>query len=147
MKFDGPLILTSCVNPSANVPYLTITNGALRKDMTLHSLCKWQEINPGMNVVLCDGSGYDFSEDIQDRFQNLNIECLAFKNSWQQVEKYGKGYGEGEILKYALVNSLFLKEADCFAKCTARLWVENFQDCLSFWNHKFICRVDSNFLP
>ena len=28
-----------------------------------------------------------------------------------------------------------------FAKCTAKLWVENFDECLKEWNGKFLCRA------
>jgi hypothetical protein len=40
-----------------------------------------------------------------------------------------------------LQHSSLLAQADFFAKCTAKLWVENFWDCLKEWNGKFLCKA------
>ncbi|HQS58831.1 MAG: hypothetical protein B7Y56_12390 [Gallionellales bacterium 35-53-114] len=36
---------------------------------------------------------------------------------------------------------IYLQQADFFAKCTAKLWVENFRECLKEWNGIFLCKV------
>lgn len=54
---------------------------------------------------------------------------------------YGKGYGEGEIIRFALTHSAYLKDASCFTKCTAKLWVANYQKCMLQWNNKFLFKA------
>jgi GH43 family beta-xylosidase len=62
-------------------------------------------------------------------------------NDASLIEKHGKGYGEGEIIRYALANSVFLRESEWFVKCTAKLWVDNFLTCLKEWNGQFVCKA------
>ncbi len=147
MKTKPPLLLTSCVSPGDGVPYLNLSDFALRREMTLKSLQMWTQCDPNLKIVLCDGSGYDFSSDIEEHLLGSSIECISFNNSLDLVRQMGKGFGEGEIIKHAIEKSIFLQEANFFAKCTARLYVENFHQCLSHWNEKFICRADIKYLP
>lgn len=113
----------------------------LRIQYTLESISAWVKIKPEIQLVICDGSGYDFTSCIQARFPSAQIECLAFKNNPDQVKKHGKGYGEGEIIRYALANSTLLQSADAFIKCTAKLWVLNLDDCMKQWNGQFACNA------
>jgi hypothetical protein len=101
----------------------------------------WMKIAPHCKFVICDGSGYDFTNMIGEIFPNLDVECLAFHNDSDKVKLCGKGFGEGEIILYALMHSRYLSDSDWFAKCTARLWVDNFQACLQEWNGYFLCKA------
>jgi hypothetical protein len=89
--------------------------------------------------VICDGSGFDFSETVKVNFPSANIECIFFNNDAEQIKRHGKGYGEGEIIRYAIEHSRLMKESEVFIKCTAKLWVANFKQCLLQWNKQFIC--------
>jgi hypothetical protein len=62
-------------------------------------------------------------------------------NDAGQVKLRGKGFGEGEIIRYALNYSSCLKGSEWFAKCTAKLWVDNFQECIKEWNGRFLCKA------
>lgn len=132
------LLLTSCVVVSDQTVSLKDTNSRIR--LTIDSIEKWLVISPDLYIVICDGSNYDFSKVVRERFPNAYIECLFFENSIDLVKLHGKGYGEGEIVKYALLHSRFLNESEYFAKCTGKLWVENFHDCLQCWNGAFVCK-------
>ncbi len=110
-----------------------------RAELTLFSIGKWLELADNIRIVICDGSGYDFSKDCAQRFPAAKIECLSFKNDAAAVARYGKGYGEGEIIKHALAHSVFLRDADFFAKCTSKLWVNNFNRIMCRWNGVFGC--------
>jgi hypothetical protein len=59
---------------------------------------------------------------------------MSFENDQEQVRLKGKGYGEGEIIKYALEHSELLATANSFAKCTGKLWVENYRSCQKAYN-------------
>ena len=113
----------------------------LRIFHTLESIEKWLEICPYGKFVLCDGSGFNFSSLVADKFKNANIECLFFNNDPHLIHMRGKGYGEGEIIRYALENSSYLSQSTWFAKCTAKLWVDNFQQCVAQWNGRFLCKA------
>ena len=64
---------------------------------------------------------------------------MHFKNNDVLVAKYGSGYGEGEIIKYALSHSSILKNAAVFAKCTSKLNVNNLKKIVKNFNGQFIC--------
>ncbi|OYY58175.1 MAG: hypothetical protein B7Y55_03105 [Polynucleobacter sp. 35-46-207] len=76
-----------------------------------------------------------------ENFPDANIECLFFINNADLILKHGKGFGEGEIILYALGHSKTLNEAEWFVKCTGKLWVDNFWQCLDQWNRQFLCQA------
>lgn len=133
-----PILLTSSVIAMDST--VALKNQDKRIFHTLESIDKWSHISPSSKFVICDGSGFDFSPFLRKQFPNLIIESINFMNDGELIKKHGKGYGEGEIISYALKNSVFLQEADCFAKCTAKLWVENFSTCIRQWEGPFACK-------
>lgn len=111
----------------------------LRVFHTLESVQQWLRICPTAKLVICDGSGFDFSELIRTRFPGADIECLAFLNDQERVRVQGKGFGEGEIIKYALAHSESMQSSPSFTKCTGKLWVENYHDCMREWTKGLLC--------
>lgn len=133
-----PLLLTSSV--IASDTSVNLKDPKKRISLALESIAEWLKIDPTMPIVLCDGSNFDFSQMVQREFPAARIECLYFSNDQKKVEQFGRGYGESEIVFYALTNSNFIKVAECFAKCTSKLWVKNFKQCTAQWNGKFLCK-------
>jgi hypothetical protein len=127
-----PVLLTSCVIVSDHS--VNLKDRDARIELTLQSIDKWLAIAPDLRLVICDGSDYDLSGVVRERFPDAHIECLFFRNDAEKVVRYGKGYGEGEIVNHAIAHSAYLRESDFFAKCTAKLWVDNFPDCVAGWN-------------
>lgn len=127
-----PLLLTSSIVAHDVAVRLRDTDARLRH--ALESIEQWLRIDPGLQIVLCDGSNYDLTADVRRRFPAASIECLAFENDQAMVKELGRGWGEGEIVKHALRNSQLIRAAGCFAKCTSKLWVENYQECMRHWN-------------
>jgi hypothetical protein len=127
-----PVLLTSSVIAHDRGVALKDTDERLR--LTLDSVGEWLRIVPSLQIVICDGSGFDFSEPIRRRFPQASVECLFFSNDIDAVQRQGRGYGEGEIVCHAVEHSRYIAQAQCFAKCTAKLWVENFHACLAEWN-------------
>ncbi len=132
MKKNIPILLSSSVIAYDNSVALTDTH--LRIQLTIASIHEWLKIDAALPIVVCDGSNYDFSPAVREEFPGALIECLHFQNDQQLVREFGRGYGEGEIVKYAINNSKFINEFDCFAKCSAKLWVTNFLRCAADWN-------------
>lgn len=134
-----PILLTSSVIAMDSTVLLRDQDSRIFH--TLESLKRWSEIAPTSKFVICDGSGFDFSNLVYEKFPNLLVECLFFLNDAELVKVRGKGFGEGEIIRYALERSCYLSESEWFAKCTAKLWVDNFQDCIEEWNGRFLCKA------
>lgn len=130
-----PVLITSAINVSAAQTILT--DSTARMDLTLKSIDQWRSTSGVSHVVVCDGSGFDLEPHIKKMKSVKNgvtCEVITFTNDVAGVKAKGKGYGEGEIVNYALQHSKTLKDARHFAKCTGKLWVENFADCLNGFN-------------
>lgn len=132
-----PLLLTSSVTPVDLTGKLNDPSARIKH--TLESIAEWLKIDLNIQMVICDGSGFDFKDIVQSNFPAANIECIFFYNDAEEIKKNGKGYGEGEIIRYALEHSKTLLNSELFIKCTAKLWVSNFTTCLSQWNGLFLC--------
>jgi len=126
-----PVLLTSCVYVSDRSVSLSLAQD--RISYTLKSIEHWLEQSHLIRIVICDNSGYDFSGDVKKLFPNKEIECLSFLGDKSAVSIYGKGYGEGEIIEFAIENSKIISTAKFFAKCTAKLWVNNPDHFLKTW--------------
>ena len=130
-----PVLLTSAVHVSA--PHTAVTDAASRRDAVIRSLHEWAASAGARRLVVCDGSGFDFSEAasrLMDQHPGLHIECLSFHNDAHKVAQFGKGFGEGEIVNHALARSDMLAQAGAFAKCTGKLWVTNYLQCCRHFN-------------
>lgn len=134
-----PVLLTSCIYVADHSVQLKEPTERIMH--TLESVEEWLKISPGMRLVICDSSGFDFSQLVNEKFPLAAIECLSFEADRALVQHHGKGYGEGEIIKFAVQHSRFIDQADFFAKCTAKLWVENYDQCIKEWNGSFLCKA------
>lgn len=134
-----PVLLTSCIYIADQS--VQLKEPADRILHTLESIGEWLRIAPDAQLVVCDSSGFDFTRLAREKFPQATIECLHFLADRALVQYHGKGYGEGEIIKFAVLNSTYISQADFFAKCTAKLWVENFHQCIKEWNGLFLCKA------
>lgn len=77
----------------------------------------------------CDNSAYiyDSVQDLIDNAekQNKSFEWISFQGNSEKIVEHGKGYGEGEIIAYALSHSESVKNAKSIAKVTGRLKIDN----------------------
>lgn len=134
-----PLLMTSAVYPSAGYVSLDCPNE--RIDYTLESIRNWFARYPNISIVLCDGSGYDFTDLLIVNFPGHKIECLVFKNNADLVRSKGKGYGEGEIVNFALANSKIILNNNSFIKVTSKLWAEKIPSSIIHNPPDFIANV------
>jgi len=126
-----PILITSSI-----VPYdsgVKLSDPQQRLFHAIEAIEQWIRVAPGSKLILCDGSNFDFKPIIKEKFPSTEAECLYFENDRSKIITHGRGYGEGEIVKFALKHSAFLREADRFAKCSSKLWVENYAECASEW--------------
>jgi hypothetical protein len=140
---DLVLVITSAIH--VNAPFTQLIDSILRESLLIDSIVEWTNEFPNLSIVICDGSGFDFKTN--PRFlalaKNNHIEFLTFTNNIHLVKERGKGFGEGEIIKYAIENSQLIRNADYIAKITGRLFVKNASYYLK--NHKkqdFWCHLN-----
>ena len=126
-----PILITSSIIPHDTG--VKLSDPQQRLFHAIESIEQWIRVAPGSRLILCDGSNFDFRSIIKEKFPNAEVECLFFENDHSKIITYGRGYGEGEIVKFALKHSDFLRETDAFAKCSSKLWVENYAECLANW--------------
>lgn len=132
------LLITGSIKPNLNVFELSITDVNLRFQQYIECI-KWSiEQTRFKNITFVDNSGYPIDNKLID-FANRKgkkLEWLSFVGDENRIALCGKGYGEGEIIEYALKNSGLLKDATYFCKLTGRLKVDNI--------NKFIKLADMN---
>ena len=137
-----PILLTSSV--IAHDKGVRLQDPGERERLALESIQAWRRIAPLNPLVLCDGSGFDFQTHVTTLPGSGPVECLHFQNDVQRVQLQGRGYGEGEIVRHALEHSRLIQAANCFAKCTSKLWVQNFAACMQAWNGRLLMKAVFN---
>lgn len=133
-----PILLSSSV--VAHDKGVRLQDPVERTRLALESVQQWRAIAPNNPLVLCDGSGFDFQSAISSLQGTAPIECLHFQNDVELVKRHGRGYGEGEIVRHAIEHSTLIQSAGAFAKCTSKLWVENFNTCMQQWNGRLLLK-------
>lgn len=87
------------------------------------------------HIVFCDNTNYRFDYTQLTQFaqaKGKTLEMLSFEGDFDKIEKLGKGFGEGELIKYALMNSKTLNSCDYFYKLTGRLFIKNMDAVIRF---------------
>ena len=124
----APILITTATNPPLNLPYLEMSNHIERTIATKCAIFYW--IAQGAKkIIVVDGTN---SPSLNDRDIQLiqssgaMIESLAFSQDDNEIRQYGKAYGEGKIIRFALENSEILNRHEFFYKCTGKCFCRNF---------------------
>jgi hypothetical protein len=126
------LLITAAINPASS-HLAALDNPDERLTATVEAVDEWLLRLPSVRIVICDGSGFDFTQVVRERWPHANIETFTFVNDIESVARLGKGFGEGQIIDFALRNSRLLRGQKYFMKCTAKLWVGNIRHVLRDW--------------
>ena len=123
------IIITGTISPNDNIRDLNLRNVEERLGQYKNALEKTIDLLPGGKIVFCDNSGYDMSQ-LQYLYEaanknNVCLELVSFQGDTKNVALHGKGYGEGEIVKYVLANSKLATNENYMVKITGRLVVDN----------------------
>lgn len=132
------LLITSCVAPPMQLN-LILSDPQIRYKETIKGLDFFIKSGAFDKIVLCDNSGFTFNDDELTSLatsHHVSLEILTFRGDSSKVKERGKGYGEGEIMKYILENSRLLKTEDFFFKITGKLSVANIEDIIRKINQK-----------
>lgn len=140
------LLLTACINPGDMTQTILKDNNE-RLGQYKNALDFYLRVT-NHPIVFVENSGTDISETYYSSIESGRLEILVFNGN--QEKKKGKGYGEANIIEYALYNSSFIKEDSYIIKITGRLIVENINEII---NHRFpfqkddsiVCSFNSDF--
>jgi len=130
------ILLTATITPNINTPYTVLLDSQIREKQYIKTLKKIIEETNFEDIIFCENSNYVFMDEFNElkilaSIRNKNLELLSFEGNTAETIKRGKGYGEGELIKYALFNSKLLKdESEDFFKLTGRLFIENINTIL-----------------
>lgn len=121
------LLVTAAINVEST-PYISIRDKKERLLQYLTSLVAWIKLTNINTIVFCENTAtdYDFQEIVEfAKSEGKTLEILIF-NGNKKAQKYGKGYGEGEIIEYAIQHSYYLRNKVSFYKITGRLFIPEF---------------------
>lgn len=138
------LVITGCITPSSDIPKLQLTDTSNRKKQYIESIRYYIEKSVINNIVYCDSSGESDDTDLKllaTRYHK-NFEWISFVGDSKLTKERGKGYGEGEIMEYALEHSELLRSARYIVKITGRLKIKNINFLLRFSKHRITFATD-----
>ncbi|MDI3320262.1 hypothetical protein [Pinibacter soli] len=126
------LVITSAVYVNSN--FTVLTDAKKRLEQYVESIKFYLSSTQIKNIIICDNSGFDYSsrQDLATlaRENDKRLECYSFHGDKDNIFKKGKGYGEGEMLKYLFSESKLLNQQASFCKVTGRLVVNNIDQVL-----------------
>ena len=147
MLRDYVLLITGCIDPNPDVPFLEIKNAENRRRQYIESFEYYIKKTSIRKIVYCDNS-MALKEDAISKLANQyskEFEWLSFMGDNVKAVAQGKGYGEGEIIEFALKHSRLLQNAKYFIKVTGRVIIRNIDILIPFMNMKkmYFCRNTS----
>lgn len=132
------LLITGCITPNNNVYKVSLKDSKERFLQYIDSIKYYLSYSKIRRIVYCDNSGaapvnelFDLAEKNEKQF-----EWLSFVGNSELTVKFGKGYGESEIVNYAIEHSKLISITDFMVKVTGRLIVKNVDCLFTFSNRK-----------
>ncbi|KAA6325993.1 hypothetical protein EZS27_024850 [termite gut metagenome] len=135
------ILLTGSIDIARNnVPYTVITNLSERINQYLANIRKIILHTNFDYIVFCENTNYAYDYSFLIRLaesRGKKMEILSFQTNETKVREKGKGFGEGEIIKYALTHSSYLQDDTLsFYKLTGRVFIKNINVILCLDNNK-----------
>ena len=123
-----PILITTAISPPSNTPMLRMTDSNMRSITTRAAIFFW--VGLGLQrIVICDATETSVlspEELATIRKLGVLIEQLAYKQDDTLLAQRGKGFAEGQLIKFAIANSQLLRSQDSFFKCTGKVFCRNF---------------------
>lgn len=128
------ILLTGCINPNG-MSFTQLNNPCERQKQYIDAIHFYLS-KTTCKIVFCENSNTDIKPYIKNAQDRLEI--LTF--SGNQNKQRGKGYGEAEIIEYALHHSTFIQDNIIIIKITGRLIVNNILQLLKSirYKHDFV---------
>ena len=129
------ILLTATVRPSVFSKGIGSSEERLKEYLQAIQFYFDRTVYP---IVIVDNSNFDFSGLLpsSSRLESLSYQGIDIGR--------GKGWGECDILKYALRHSILLRDVDQIIKITGRLIVNNINQILSVCNDPTAIYADAD---
>jgi hypothetical protein len=124
VKDSTPLLITWTIAPK-NVPFLNMVDPQKRLWENMLGLAAWILDKSFHKIIVTESSNFKINVDRLKQIgkeYNKEIEYYTFSNS-EKVSQFGKGYGEGEILKHTFANSPSINSCSKFTKMNGKQYV------------------------
>jgi hypothetical protein len=121
------VILTATFR-APSTPTLVVRDEHIRIQQYMCALVSWAGAQRVRRIILGENSNtrFNFSRIVSYlEAAGKEVELLIFDGN-KESPKFGKGFGEGEILERVYTHSRLLRMTDSFYKVTGRLFVQNF---------------------
>ena len=145
------ILLTSCVNPNG-MPFTALSDINVRKQQYLDAL-RFYVNNTPLPIVYVDNSNVDIKEyNVISNIVDDRLELLSFDGNHDK--EHGKGYGELEIIDYAIKHSNIINSNKnvSIIKITGRLVIVNIMTIINQLKYNIlptsnsvICSMNSDF--
>lgn len=124
------LVVTTTITPEKDVYILELKDADTRLFQLLSSLVAWIRYTSVPRILLCENSGHPYDFQAVRALAGEHGKAFEFLKCppCPEVIQYGKGFGEGRMLEYALNQSGMLREDDTFYKITGRFFIRNFEE-------------------
>lgn len=113
------ILLTGCINPNG-MPFTQLNDSHERQKQYVDAI-NYYLSNTNLPIIFCENSNTDICSLFTK--EQKRLEVLTFSGNQDKLR--GKGYGEAEIINYALHHSTFIQDDSIIIKITGRLIVNN----------------------
>ncbi len=119
------LIITGTISPMVQDSEVVVRDCKERLKQYKDCIYFFLESGAFRKIIIGENSNYP-QDELEEVFhkakeRNVELEYLTFQGDSDATRKHGKGYGEGEIMKYIFQNSKLLAGETSFMKITGRL--------------------------
>ena len=123
------LLITGTISPSRGMKNTALSNVEERLALYIKSIEFYIVKSPVKKIVFCENSNFktkklDFLFCKAKNYKK-QFEYISFQGNEIEGNIHGKGYGDGEIINYALNNSFLLKADNYFIKLTGKRLILN----------------------
>ena len=116
------ILLTACVTPNG-MTKTALQDPNVRLNQYIKAI-RFYLRNTKYNICICENSNTDLSLYFKDSTDINRLEFLVFKGNKFDKSK-GKGYGEAEIIQYAIEHSQIIDKNTRIIKITGRYIIRN----------------------
>ena len=123
------LLITTANSPPRGIPFLQMTNPATRSVTAKAAVFFWAALGIEKIVIADATDGTLLSLDDIGNLTRMGVEIeqIAYQQDNSLVTLKGKGFAEGQLIKFALDNSELMRGEDNFFKCTGKFYCRNFE--------------------
>ncbi|HHW69187.1 MAG TPA: hypothetical protein GX747_02445 [Tenericutes bacterium] len=128
------LLITGSIDINKNIPHIKLTDTTERLqqyiDSIEYAIKKYHSIQ---KIVFAENTNYLYNYTKLKELSKIydkELEIISFQGDQTKASIHGKGYGEIEIINYALTNSKLINASKTIIKLTGRIKVSNFDSVL-----------------